>query len=70
MLDGEGRTIPRLTPGGMRAMIERGEANAGMVAKLTACGEALAGGVGEIRIFDGRSAANFENGAGTAIVPE
>jgi acetylglutamate kinase len=70
VLDRRGDTIPRLAPGGIARLIADGDANAGMVAKLTACRDALEAGVGEIRIVDGRETTDFASAAGTTLVRE
>lgn len=57
VLDGAGRTIPRIDPALARRLIADGHASAGMVAKLGACREALSGGVREVVLVDGRDAA-------------
>lgn len=50
VLDADGRTLPFLDEGGIERLIAERHATAGMVAKLNACREALAAGVGDIRI--------------------
>jgi acetylglutamate kinase len=54
VLDGHGRTMPTLDTSEIDALIASGAANAGMVAKLRACREALRDGVISVRIVDGR----------------
>lgn len=54
VLDAGGRTMPSLTARDRRRLIATGTANAGMVAKLAACQVALAGGVRDVVIADGR----------------
>jgi acetylglutamate kinase len=54
--DENGRTIPRLDLAVADALVRSGVANAGMVAKLMACGEAIGGGVAEVLMVDGREA--------------
>lgn len=54
VFDAAGTTIPVVNPAGVDAMIASGTATAGMIAKLRACTEALAHGVGDILIVDGR----------------
>ena len=66
VFDAAGATCPRLSAGEARAMVAAGTAREGMVAKLTACLEALDGGVQTIRIVDGR-AGGYEAAAGTTI---
>ena len=56
VLDAAGADVPtRSTPTQARAMVAAGTARDGMVAKLRACLDALAGGVGDVRIVDGRA---------------
>jgi acetylglutamate kinase len=57
VLDGRGETIPVLDPAAVEHLISGGGATAGMIAKLRACEEALAGGVGDVVIVDGRDRA-------------
>jgi acetylglutamate kinase len=71
VFDGKGQTIAQLDGDAIDAMIADGSASAGMIAKLNACREALLGGVGSVRIVDGRSidaAHGVEGAAGTTIV--
>jgi acetylglutamate kinase len=56
VLDGEGRTIPRVTAREAARLIRQGTANAGMVAKLQACRAAVRGGVGDVLVVNGRAA--------------
>jgi acetylglutamate kinase len=55
VLDERGRSILTLDADGVDAMIAAGTATAGMIAKLTACRDALREGVRSVRIIDGRS---------------
>lgn len=55
VLDGEGRTIERLTARAAARLIRNGTANKGMVAKLQACRSALQRGVGDVVIANGRN---------------
>lgn len=66
VFDAAGVTCPRLDTRQARAMVAAGTARDGMVAKLTACLEALDGGVEAVRIVDGRSG-GYESAAGTTI---
>lgn len=66
VFDAAGVTCPRLDAGQARAMVAAGTARDGMVAKLTACLEALEGGVEEVRIVDGRSG-GYGSARGTTI---
>ena len=54
VLDGEGRTIARLTVTDAARLVKDGTANKGMVAKLQACRDAVRGGVGDVVIGNGR----------------
>lgn len=60
VLDERGATVSVLEPSDIARLIGAGTATAGMIAKLRACEEALANGVGEIVIVDGRDAASLE----------
>ena len=55
VLDKRGQTIPRLNKTHITKLVTSGTANAGMVAKLTACQAALAG-ASSVEIIDGRDA--------------
>lgn len=66
VFDAAGVTCPRLDAREAQAMVAAGTARDGMVAKLTACLAALDGGVGRVRIVDGR-AGDYEAAAGTTI---
>jgi acetylglutamate kinase len=66
VFDAAGATCPRLEPGEARAMVTAGTARDGMVAKLAACLRAIDGGVGEVRIVDGR-AGGYSAAPGTTI---
>ena len=56
VLDEQGRTIGQLTTRDAARLIKAGTANKGMVAKLQACRAALAGGVRDVVIANGRDA--------------
>ena len=56
-------TLPLLESSAIAAMIERGAATAGMIAKLRACGHALASGVDDVLIVDGRDGFAIEAAA-------
>jgi acetylglutamate kinase len=66
VFDAHGATCATLDAAEARAMVAAGTARDGMVAKLTACLDALDGGVATIRIVDGR-AGDYESAAGTTI---
>lgn len=70
VLDAAGEMIPSLSLEGIDRMIASGEAHSGMVAKLTACRAALAGGVREVAIVAGRGAADYAAAPGTRIFRE
>lgn len=55
--DANGAPIPTLDQAASRALVAGGTASAGMVAKLAACRTAVAGGVKDVRIADGRTPA-------------
>jgi acetylglutamate kinase len=60
VLDERGATVSVLEPSDIARLIGAGTATAGMIAKLRACEEALANGVGEVVIVDGRDGASLE----------
>jgi acetylglutamate kinase len=60
VLDERGATVSVLEPSDIARLIGTGTATAGMIAKLRACEEALANGVGEVVIVDGRDGASLE----------
>ena len=66
VFDAAGVTCPRLDAEQARAMVAAGTARDGMVAKLTACLEALDGGVEVVRVVDGRTG-GYDAAAGTTI---
>jgi acetylglutamate kinase len=59
VLDERGATVATLDAGTERTLVAGGTVNRGMLAKLQACRAALAGGVGEVVIVDGRDAARL-----------
>ena len=67
VLDGDGRVIRSLALDGIDRMIASGDAHSGMVAKLTACRAALAGGVREVAIVAGRAVDDYGTASGTLI---
>jgi acetylglutamate kinase len=69
VLDDRGATIATLEPEAVERVIGTGTATAGMVAKLRACEDALAGGVADVVIVDGRDGEALEMAA-LADVPE
>lgn len=60
VLDEDGSTLPALDPAAIARMIAAGGATAGMIAKLRACEQALAAGVDDVLIVDGRDGAALE----------
>lgn len=56
VLDSSGQTVARLDRAGAEAMVQSGVASAGMIAKLRASLAALAAGVEEVVLVDGRDA--------------
>jgi len=60
VLDADGAPIPVLDEDGIDAVLKSGTATAGMIAKLSACRQALVEGVANIRIIDGRALASGE----------
>jgi acetylglutamate kinase len=67
VLDGGGGTIPQLTGRDVEHLTASGTAHSGMVAKLTACRQALDGGVGEVSIVAGRGVEDFDAAVGTRV---
>lgn len=63
VLDETGATIPTVDVEGVERLIGSGTATAGMIAKLRACTDALASGVGDVLIVDGRDRAALETAA-------
>jgi acetylglutamate kinase len=60
VLDADGAPILMLDEDGIDAALASGTATAGMIAKLSACRQALIDGVATIRIIDGRALASGE----------
>ena len=54
VLDASGKTVGMLSPAAIARLVNEGTATAGMIAKLRACEEALAGGVDDVVLVDGR----------------
>jgi acetylglutamate kinase len=67
VLDGGGGTIPQLTGRDVEHLTASGTAHSGMVAKLTACRQALDGGVGEVSIVAGRGVEDFDAAVGSRV---
>jgi acetylglutamate kinase len=66
VFDGSGTTCASLDRAGARAMVADGTARDGMVAKLNAAIAAVDGGVGSVRIVDGRDG-RYSDGPGTTV---
>ena len=66
VFDAAGNTCAHLDEEAARAMVAAGTARDGMVAKLGACLDAMAGGVDEVRIVDGRTG-DYANAPGTRL---
>ena len=67
VFDATGQTIAAMGPTDIDAMTAAGTAHSGMIAKLVACRHAVARGVGDVSIVDGRAVADFETAPGTRI---
>jgi acetylglutamate kinase len=67
VLDAGGRTIDALTVDDVAAMTASGTAHSGMVAKLTACRDAVTRGVQHVTIVAGRGVEDFEAAVGTRV---
>jgi len=67
VLDEAGATIPCLDPVAVDRLIADRTATAGMIAKLRACGYALAHGVADVVIVDGRDGRALEQAAVAAV---
>lgn len=63
VLGENGATVPLLESNAIARMVASGTATAGMIAKLRACEHALAGGVDDVVIVDGRDGAAIESAA-------
>jgi acetylglutamate kinase len=66
VLDAAGVTLPALDSDAIAALVNDGTATAGMIAKLRACEQAVAGGVDAVVIVDGRDLAALEGAAESA----
>jgi acetylglutamate kinase len=55
VLDNAGKTVAVLDPAAIAKLVSGGTATAGMIAKLRACEDALARGVDDVVIVDGRN---------------
>src|SRR5207249_2715413 len=63
VLDDHGGTLPLVEATAIGEMVTSGTATAGMIAKLRACEQALAGGVDDVLIVDGRDGGAIEAAA-------
>jgi len=63
VLGANGATLPVLDATAIAALVAQGTATAGMIAKLRACEHALANGVDEVVIVDGRTESALVGGA-------
>jgi acetylglutamate kinase len=68
VLGTDGATLPVLGADAVARLVGNGTATAGMIAKLRACEHALAGGVDDVVIVDGRDRSALE-GAATSGAP-
>ena len=69
VFDAAGVPCPTLDQAQAEAMVAAGTARDGMIAKLRAALDALAGGVTIVRIVDGRGT-DYANAAGTTLLPK
>jgi acetylglutamate kinase len=67
VLDGSGETIPEISDSDVARLTASGTAHSGMVAKLTACRQALTRGVQEVAIVAGRGVDDFDRATGTRV---
>ena len=67
VLDEAGATVPVLEPAAVARLVASGTATAGMIAKLRACEQAIAAGVGDVVIIDGRDGSAIEAAATGAL---
>jgi len=70
VLDASGATVPVLLPAAVDELLRDGTATAGMIAKLRACEAALAAGVGDVVIVDGRNPTALVKAAGEDLPAE
>jgi acetylglutamate kinase len=66
VLDESGATLPQLDADALARLVDDGTATAGMIAKLRACAQALAGDVEDVVIVDGRDGAALAAAAADA----
>lgn len=70
VLDESGATVPLLDPASITRLVTGGTATAGMIAKLRACEQAIAGGVDDVVIVDGRDGRALAAAAAGDALPE
>jgi acetylglutamate kinase len=63
----DGSTVPVLDRAAIEGLVSDGIATAGMIAKLRACEQAIAGGVGDVVIIDGRDESALEAAAAGGV---
>ena len=67
VLDASGKTVDTLYPAAISRLVSDGTATAGMIAKLRACEEALAGGVDDVVLVDGREGEALRSAAAGGV---
>jgi acetylglutamate kinase len=67
VLGADGATTPVLDRATIERFVSGGTATAGMIAKLRACEQAIAAGVGDVLIIDGRDESALEAAASGAV---
>jgi acetylglutamate kinase len=67
VLGRDGSTAPVLDAAAIERLVADGTATAGMIAKLRACEQAIAAGVGDVLIIDGRDGSALEAAAAGAV---
>lgn len=67
VLGDDGATVPAIDGGAISRLVSGGTATAGMIAKLRACERALAGGVEDVVIVDGRDRSALQAAATGAL---
>jgi acetylglutamate kinase len=70
VLGPDGATLPSLGVDAIASLVRGGTATAGMIAKLHACEHAVAGGVDDVVIVDGRDGAALAAAASAAAPPK
>jgi acetylglutamate kinase len=66
VLGDRGETLPLIDSAEIARLVSDGTATAGMIAKLRACDQALAAGVEDVLVVDGRDPATLEAAGGAA----